>query len=323
MRRNRKGSENRLDATEHHTHLDELLRSPLGVWVIAKSIVEVGDIPRDMSFIDHLGAAHSANDIAFYLRELAARNGGDNYFDSLASERLTELIVQCGEELSPYMVDYQDRVDVLLAHGPSLKRKASYLLDAPATADWFANLNRNQQVWIARDNRPAEPTSFSADLRPFGAGITKPRRALWTSTSVGSCPGGWIPYLRWGEDGREPPYHPWRLQAPSSARVYEIHGPRSWHALCLTYPASSSPAYPLSTSKSLIEPDWQAVARDWDGVHLSSGGLLTTERVMWGKAKTQTHLFGWQVESTAWLRWVFDHVERLPDVYPGADRYDL
>ncbi len=303
-----------MSAAERHIFPDELLRSPLGVLVVARSMVEVGGMPRDMPFADHLGAAYSADDIALCLQELVTGDRGDGYFDSLSAERLVELIVQCGEDLTPYMADYQERVDVLLAHSSSLRREASYLLDAPATADWFANLDRKRQVWIARDGRPAEPTSFSADLRPFGGGITKPRRVLWTSTSVGSCPGFWIPYLRWGEDGREPPYHPWSLQVSSSARVYEVNEPQAWHTLCLTYPAPSSPPYPVPTPKDLIEPNWQAIAHDWDGVHLSAGGLLTTERVIWGKSGARTHLFGWQVESTAWLRWVFERVERLPDI---------
>lgn len=304
-----------LNMADRHTYLDELLRSPLGVLVVATSMVEVDNLAHGIPFADHLGAAHSASDIASFLRKLAAITVGNGYFDSLSSERLTELIVQCGIDLSPYMVDYQERVDVLMAHSSSLKLAASCLLDAPASADLFTNVDRKRQVWIARDSRRAEPASFSADLRQFGAGITKPRRVLWTSTSTGNCPAGWIHYLRRGEDGREPPYHPWRLQVPSSARIYEIHEPQSWYTLCLMYPHSSSPPYPFrTTSKFLIEPDWQAVAHDWDGIHLSSGGLLTTERVVWCQPKSQTHLFGWQIESTAWLRWVFDLVERLPDV---------
>jgi hypothetical protein len=260
------------------------------------------------------GSPISANDIGCFLQKLATRNREDGYFDPLSAERLAEIIVQCGQDLSPYTADHQERVDALLAHGSSLRRDASLLLNAPATAGWFTNLDRRRQVWIARDDRPAELTYFSADLSPFGSGITKPRKVLWTSTSIGSCASGWIPYLRWGEDGREPPYHPWRLQVLSSARVYEVQGPQSWHALCLAYPAPSSSAYSLPTSKDLIEPNWQAIAHDWDGIHLSTGGLLTTERVIWGKSDARTHLFGWDVESTAWLRWVFDRVERLPDV---------
>jgi hypothetical protein len=315
----RKGRDERLNAAEHHPYVDELLRSPIGVLVVARSIVEVGGMPPDMPFADSLGAAYSADDIACCLQELATREAGDGYFDLLTAERLAELIVQCGQDLSPYMSDYQERADVLLAHSSSLRYEASHLLNAPATADWFANLDRKRQMWIARDGRPAEPASFSPELRPFGAGITKPRRALWTSTSVGKCPSGWIFYLRWGEDRREPPYHPWRLQVLSSARVYEVHRPQAWQTLCLAYPAPSSLAYPMPTPQDLIEPDWQAVARDWDGIHLSLGGVLTAERVRWGKPSAQTHLFGWDVESTAWLRWVFDHVERLPDVDPGVD----
>jgi hypothetical protein len=72
-------------------------------------------------------------------------------------------------------------------------------------------------------------------------------------------------------------------------------------------------AYPTCRPDALIEPDWQAVSQDWDGVHLSIGGLLTTERVRWGTPGHETHLFGWSVESTAWLRWVFGSVERLLD----------
>ena len=312
-----------MNAAERHPYVDELLHSPIGVLVVARSIVEVGGSPPDMQFAGSLGAASSAGDIACCLQVLASREAGDEYFDLLTAERLSELIIQCEQDLSPYTSDYQERADVLLAHGSALRREASHLLDAPATADWFANLDRKRQVWIARDGRPAEPASFSADLRPFGAGITKPRRTLWTSTSAGTCPSSWIAYLRWGEDRREPPYHPWRLQVPPSARVYEVHGPQAWQTLCLAYPAPSSLAYPIPTKKDLIEPDWQAVAHDWDGIHLSLGGLLTAERVSWGKPSAQTHLFGWQVESTAWLRWVFDRVERLPDVDWDVSRVSL
>ncbi len=304
-----------MNTAEHRTHVDQLLCSPIGVLVVARSIVEVSGSLPDMPFANYLGAVYSAKDIALCLQELAIREGGDGYFDLLTAERLSELVVQCEEDLTPYTNDYQERADILLAHGPSLRQFADHLLDAPATADWFANLDRKRQAWIAPSDRPPDPISFSPDLHQFGAGITKPRRALWTSTSIDNCPSGWIAYLRWGEDHQEPPYHPWRLQVPSSARVYEVHGPQVWHNLCLAYPAPSSLAYAIPTPKDLIEPEWEAVAHNWDGIHLSLGGLLTTERVRWGEpGGAQSHLFGWNVESTVWLRWLFDRAERLPDV---------
>jgi hypothetical protein len=91
----------------------------------------------------------------------------------------------------------------------------------------------------------------------------------------------WLQYLPIsGEVGHwDPPYPRWRLEVVPAARVYEIHGPQAWNNLCLAYPAPSCMAYPSCRPDSLIEPDWQAVSQDWDGVHLSVGGLLTTERV--------------------------------------------
>jgi hypothetical protein len=61
----------------------------------------VGGSPPAMPFADHLGAAHSADDIACCLQKLATREAGDGYFDVLTAERLAELIVQCGQDLSP------------------------------------------------------------------------------------------------------------------------------------------------------------------------------------------------------------------------------
>ncbi len=132
------------------------------------------------------------------------------------------------------------------------------------------------------------------------------QEALWTSTSNDDYTSHWIPYLRWGEDHRPPPYHPWRLEVSPTVRVYEIHGPEAWHTLCL--------ASPLYAPDGAVMPNWEAVAHIWDGVHLSVGWLLTTEGIRWSTPEGWTHLSGWTLESTVWLRWVFDHMERLPPV---------
>jgi hypothetical protein len=214
-------------------------------------------------------------------------------------------VVECVIDLSPYASDYQQRVDALLTLGPSLQRAAEQFLETPGTANWFADLDRRQQVWLSDNGRPPAAVAFHPDLRPFRQEVPKPRRALWTSTSTGTCPSHWIPYLRWSEDHRPPPYHPWRLEVSPTARVYEVHGPQAWHTLCLESP--------LKAPDGTFVPNWDAVARMWDGVHLSVGGLLTTEGVRWSTPEGWTQLFSWSVESTVWLRWVFVQVERLPD----------
>lgn len=76
--------------------------------------------------------------------------------------------------------------------------------------------------------------------------------------------------------------------------------------LCTTYPAAGE--------DGRLVPDWAAVARDWDAVHLTLGGALTAEQVRVEGPKGWTELSGWDAELTAWLRWRFDDVERLPDL---------
>jgi hypothetical protein len=83
--------------------------------------------------------------------------------------------------------------------------------------------------------------------------------------------------------------------------VFEIHSPADWADLASTYPSGHSP----------IDPDWAEVANDWDGVHLSRGGLVTAQDVAYALDNDTTELRGWDMESTAWLRWSFASVERL------------
>jgi hypothetical protein len=293
--------------------MDELFYSPLGVLVLARSIMEVSGVPSAMLWAENLRFS-SAEDLASCLQALSLRVPGKGYFAQLSAERLSELIVQGEQNLTPFQESYQQQADMLLASGLALRPFAAHFLAAPGTATWFTGLDRKRQEWVSSTGLPPHVSSFHPDLRSYGAGNTKPRQTLWTSTSLTACTSSWLHYLRWREDRRDPPYPRWHLEVLPSARVYEIHGPQAWQSLCLAYPAPSCMAYPICRSDALIEPDWQAVSQDWDGVHLSVGGLLTTERVRWGTPGIQTHLFGWSVESTAWLRWVFSSVERLPDV---------
>ena len=136
------------------------------------------------------------------------------------------------------------------------------------------------------------------------------------------------------------PVKQWRLRVSDAARVYEINGAADWHRLCVEYPArsardSSDPEeshnegwalYPLATlprdadgqdfatdMERWLTPNWSAVAADWDGVHLTLGGLLTAEKVRVASAAGWSMLRFWDMEQTMWLRWAFDDTERLPE----------
>ncbi len=200
-----------------------LLHAPLGTLVVIRCIEEINESrPR----------AIVAEDFSTF----AIKESDDLRFSTLSAERLIELVVECVVDLSPYASDYQQRVNALLACGPFLKLAAEQLLSVPGTANWFADLDKKQQIWISPDGRSPTQVSFHLDLHPFTQAVTKPTSALWTSTRVGNIPGSWIPYLREGEDRRRPPYHPWRLEISPTTHVYEVHGPEAWHSLCLAFP---------------------------------------------------------------------------------------
>jgi hypothetical protein len=275
---------------DRHARAAALLNSPLGTFVVATLVARRHrsrgftplELPPDARQVD--GRAYESDPAVLY-----------------------ELVLKCVVHLSPYAPDYGDRVRALAARAPALWEDALRLVSSRAAESWFADLQRTRQVWISPANSTEVPdrSRFGANLSPFGGGIPKPRAALWTATTVGSMPGGWSLYLRIGEDQRPPPYRLWRLEALPSARVYEVHGPDDWRALCGQYPGD--------IFEGRLLPDWQAVARDWDGVHLSIGGLLTTQRVAVDTGGRRAQLDSWDSESTVWLRWSFGRVERLPD----------
>ncbi|MGO8951281.1 MAG: hypothetical protein ACLQUY_27230 [Ktedonobacterales bacterium] len=296
--------------------MDELLNSPLGVYIVARSIIEVSGAPPNAPYIEYYLHVGPAATIAFCVHELSLTAPQAGYFDQLSAERLSELMVEGETDLTPYDNEYPQKADALLRSGVALRPFIALLLEAPGTTTWFRDLDRQRQEWVSRLGLPPQASSFHPDLRAFAAGITKPRYTLWTTTSLTERTSSWLQYYAISAEvapRREPPYPRWRVEVLPTARVYEIHGPQDWNSLCLAYPAPSCVVYPTRQPDALIEPDWQAVSQDWDGVHLSVGGLLTSERVRWGTSGMQTHLFGWDVESTAWLRWVFGSTERLPD----------
>ena len=135
------------------------------------------------------------------------------------------------------------------------------------------------------------------------------------------------------------PLRQWRIRVSEDARVYEINCAEDWHRLCTEYPGKSArdasdpeasdsegwDVYPLrlfegsdavdiaTDIERWLTPDWASVAEDWDGVHLTLGGLLTAEKVRVASAAGWTMHRFWDIEQTMWLRWAFDDVERLPD----------
>lgn len=101
------------------------------------------------------------------------------------------------------------------------------------------------------------------------------------------------------------------LKAAEGARIYEIREARSWQNLVSAYPLevtrSRGRSWAVSSGDAEADtwlwaiPDWQAVARDYDGVHLSVAGYLRTAGSVLDAAGVKTMLAGWAPAETWWL----------------------
>lgn len=209
-----------------------------------------------------------------------------------------------------WAADYPRSVNVALEHGPRLMPLAKKILEQPAATSWFAPVQRAAQWVILGDDgyvTPAQLVTPSSPPSGWERYAQKPAGAEYSSTAVNvTCAILIAMEHQAGDFYLTFPLRRYRLRASLSARVYEVDGPQAWHQLARRYPALDD--------EGRTVPDWGLVAGDWDAVHLSLGGLLTTQLVRVEGPDGFTELQSWDAEQTAWLRWCFDEVERLPDL---------
>jgi hypothetical protein len=91
-----------------------------------------------------------------------------------------------------------------------------------------------------------------------------------------------------------------------NARVFEIDGPRAWQRLVTGYPAPATATYRHTWAWTgwdgeWLVPRWAAVAGDWDGVHLSVAGYLSTAGRVLPAGSARTLLAGWNPDESYWL----------------------
>ena len=133
-----------------------------------------------------------------------------------------------------------------------------------------------------------------------------------------------------------PPHSRWSLPITAEPRVFEIHRPRDWHRLCTMYPGIakhppaswSMPPYDLASNRELlrlphqhaatraidtyVSPRWSAVAVDYDAVHLSWVGFITSEGHVCTHGPNTTMLRFWEREVTMWLKDCFGEPAPIP-----------
>jgi hypothetical protein len=222
-------------------------------------------------------------------------------------------------QVSRWNQHHQQIVTATLEHGGRLNNMARAVLASPQAAWWFEPLDRRQQVWLSDERSSPDPTQLIIPQQPpdsWERYAQKPARGLYTSTMVDTTSPPLAAVVKgavgdFRELFRKLPLACWRLEAPPDVRIVEVDGPQAWHDLCVKYPA-------IGEDGRLV-PDWSAIAKDWDAVHLTLGGLLTAEQVRVESEAGWTALWGWDCERTVWLHWRFTDFVRLSDIEEHRD----
>ncbi|HEX6620421.1 MAG TPA: hypothetical protein VF024_12215 [Solirubrobacteraceae bacterium] len=153
---------------------------------------------------------------------------------------------------------------------------------------------------------PARDRMLTPAVEVEGRGWMKPRQGgLWTSTYE---PGGghlsawaqWCLSEEFGINRADPVWTDCYVLRPMLARVVRIDSYDD-----LAWLVERCPGGALLPGRGREFPDWMAVARIADAVHLTEQGQWAT------RLSHPYNLYGWDCESTLWFRWMFDDVRAL------------
>ena len=231
--------------------------------------------------------------------------------------------------------DQEDRDLATPAAGDTLRPVAGAVAAAPAAAWWWspAALNDQQSVeWIdpQHDHSPAltgaagKLTAWRRDtLADEERAAERPAdpRAPWSghwwatpalsglpATSRAAAGLGAVGLALTEDAMGWTEARVWPVRARPDVRVYEITGPAAWTELVRRYPLEVSRSrrhdWYRATGRAgrWLIPDYAAVAADWDAVHLTVAGYLSTAGVACPVERTAgTVLAGWDPDDTWWL----------------------
>lgn len=170
---------------------------------------------------------------------------------------------------------------------------------ADALARWRAHTVEDEARAVRE--RPADPrASWSGEWWS-----TPPRELTRTTRALGGGPVG----LRLEEDaGGADRATVQRVDVPPGATVLELDSPDAWVDLCRRHPLDVTASRrhdwyrTTGTAAGWVVPDWAAVAREVDAVHLTVVGYLTTAgRALPLGDGLATVLGGWDPDCTYWL----------------------
>jgi hypothetical protein len=303
--------------------VDAVLASPLGVSWLA--VLEAG------------GSSEEGWPATSPIADPAGVSAAVDLIGEISFGRLVESAVFAGVfESGPWMGD----APVKIAAAYEQAERRAPIAEAIAErfgAQLHSPIDHDAQQWFT-DGHPwhaERPPLFGGLDDVYGAGEF-PLTGLWTATDpppealveiVGSWEYETGPIVRW-----------W-LPVRPEARVFEIHRPTDWARLVTAHPRTAEPHLgwelpgvnqhvsdiaPLLASaedraartsvRHHVVPDWQSVAGQYDGVHLSWAGFITAEGYIVDLGdRDVTMLRYWFSERALWLADIFGEPRPAPD----------
>ena len=171
---------------------------------------------------------------------------------------------------------------------------------AESAGAWLADTRDDERSADDRPEDPAAPYGGRWWSSPAHSRLPVTTRGLPALGAVG------LALVEGGLDGRSA--RCWPVAPEDGARVYEICGPDQWAELVERYPLDVSKFRrhdwwrATGWSGRWLIPDYATVAADWDAVHVSVAGYLTTAGLtIPAGGGASTMLAGWDPDATWWL----------------------
>jgi hypothetical protein len=311
--------------------LDEAA-SRSGTWLLAWQAVHSGDLSGRLdAFAAGVALADPAalaGDQATVFKALAWTVSTAQYWGEPGAEDRALAAPAARETLRPLA----DAILAAPASGwwaapvdPGRQRYAQFLGDRPFDEPLLSGAAGRVAAWRADTLRREESLRATDTAAPLGEWSGQ----WWSDPAMSglpittrALPGLGATRLALVEDGLGwKSARCWPLRPRAGARVYEVDGPAAWAALVARYPLDLTMSrrhdWWRATGRAgrWLIPDYQAVAADYDGVHLTVLGYLTTAGVALpaGSAdrddpdgddpggEARTLLAGWEPDATWWL----------------------
>lgn len=159
------------------------------------------------------------------------------------------------------------------------------------------------QLFIS-DNAPSPSKIAEAKNQN---GFCKPKGGLWTSTwNQDEYSSGWVDWCL-SEEFDDPLNKRWFILKPKEKlNILTIDSLSDLIKLIDKYPWQENSLHYLKPTL-----DFEAIAKDFDAIHLTESGQIQTHLPMNLFEMKMIDLYGWDCESTLWFRWCFDEVAEI------------